>query len=597
MKQTAKSSLLLLAGISIGIGLTVVILAGYSILSERDNTNSAQLAGESATLQQPAELSLGASDSAQASDPQAIAALSSSFARKTALFALLTDADAEELLEILKNSNEISPASRRGEIQSAVFQKLALIDPEIALREVQKKPRLEQDPLLHSLFEEWSSTSLENALAQAESLRGSQRETALRAILHSRDDLAEDQRLQLAKQLGNENLAKTLIANQKIFEHTGSPSEKWKFIVNDGVDNRDQLELLVQVAELWSVEIGWKVLSRIHEDYREDYRVYLTLIESLSKLDPQGALDFLSEVELEERELVGSVVVDSWAKTDPIAALNALQGIEPPRLRKSFVDGLAYVWARNDPVHLVENVNLLGQAERIRPLEYALGKIAQSSPEEALRQLELLVDSIEDTSTITRRIIYEWSEQDPQAAVDWIMSNYNIEDPRRSSLLPDALGKLSLEDPNKAMAIALEQPVLEDRYPPEYRIILEMSQNADADNTVAMLARVRPDPRSESRSNAFYFVGKALIRNDRPDDALKLALQLSEAERGAYYSDITWAWAYDNPLQMFEYLEKLPNADVKSTFATALVASNEHLPILTKQQMETVRNYVQDEPK
>ncbi|MXW53652.1 MAG: hypothetical protein F4X44_08690 [Gammaproteobacteria bacterium] len=597
MKQTAKSSLLLLAGISIGIGLTVAILAGYSFLSERNNTNSAQLVGESATSQRPAELSLGASESAQASDPQAIAELSSSFARKTALFALLADADVRELLEILKNSNEISPASRRGEIQSAVFQKLALIDPEIALREVQKKPRLEQDPLWHSLFEEWSSTNLETAIAQAESLRGSQRETALSAILHSRDDLAEDQRLQLAKQLGNENLAKTLIANQKIFEHTGSPSEKWKFIVNDGVDNRDQLELLVQIAELWSVEIGWKVLSRIYEDYREDYRVYFTLIESLSKLDPQGALDFLSEVELEERELVGRVVVDTWAQTDPIAALNALQGFEPPRLRKSFVDGLAYVWARNDPVHLVENVNLLGQAERIRPLEDALGKIAESSPEEALRQLELLVDSIEDTSTITRRIVDVWSEQNPQAAVDWIMSNYNIEDPRRSSLLPDALGKLSLENPNKAMAIALEQPVLEDQSPPEYRIILEMSWNADADNTVAMLARVRPDPRSESRSNAFYFVGKALIRNDRPDDALKLALQLSEAERGAYYADITWAWAYDNPLQMFEYLEKLPNADVKSTFATALVATNEHLPILTKQQMEIVRNYVQDEPK
>lgn len=597
MKQPVKSSLLLLVGTAIGIGLTIAILAGYSILSERDNTNSAQFIGESATPHKLAELSLGAPDSAQISDPQAIADLHSSFARKTALFALLVDADVTELLEILKSSNEVSPPSRREEIQAAVFQKLALIDPEIAFREVQKEPRLEQDPLLHSLFEEWSSTNLEHALAHAASLRGSQQETVLSAILHSRDDLTEGERLQLAKQLGNENLAKILIANEKIFEHTGSPSEKWKLIVNDGVDDWEQLELLVQVAELWSDEVGWEVLSRIHEDQGENYRVRATLIRSLAKHDPQGALDFLSGVELEERESVGSVVVDSWARTDPIAALNALQGFEPPRLRKSFAEGLALVWALNDPVDLVENVNVLGPAERIRPLEYALGEIARISPEDALRQLELLADSIEDTSTIVRRIVSFWSEQDPQAAVDWIMSKYTIEDPRRSSLLPDALGRLSLENPNKAMGIALEQPVLEDQSPPEYRIISEMSRDADADSTIAMLARVRPDPRSESRSNAFYFVGRALIRNDRPDDALKLALQLSEAERVEYYADLTWTWAYDKPLQLFEYLEKLPNADVKSTFATALVAANEHLPRLTKQQMEIVRSYVQDDPE
>ena len=360
MNQPIKSSLLLLVGVSIGIGLTIAILVGFSILSERDNTNSAQFVGESAASQRHGELSLGTPDSAQVLDPQAIADLHSSFARKTALFALLGDAGVEELLEVLKNSNGISPASRREEIQSAVFQKLAAIDSETALREVRKTPRLQQGPLLQSMFQEWSSTDLEHAIALAESLRGSQRNTALRAILQFRDDLTEDKRLQIAQELGNEDLAKALITSEKISKHAGSPREKWDFIVNDSVDDRDQLDTLVQVAELWSHEVGLEVLSQIHKEYRDDYRVYSTLIRSLTSHDPQEALDFLSGVELEERELVGRVVVDSWARTDPIAALNALQGFEPPRLRKSFVDGLAYVWARNDPVHLVENVKRNG---------------------------------------------------------------------------------------------------------------------------------------------------------------------------------------------------------------------------------------------
>jgi hypothetical protein len=306
-------------------------------------------------------------------------------------------------------------------------------------------------------------------------------------------------------------------------------------------------------------------------------------------------LNFLSGVELEERELVGRVVVDSWARTDPIAALNALQGFEPPRLRKSLVAGLSYVWARNDPVHLVENVNVLGLAQRIRPLETALGEIAQVSPEEALRQLELLADSVEDTSTVTRRIVSVWSEQDPQAAVDWILSNYKMEDPQRSDLLPNALGKLSLEDSNKALAIALEQPVSKDRPPPEYQIIWEMSWYGDAENTVAMLARVRPDPRKESRSYAFSMVGTAFIRNDQPSDALKLALQLSEGERNEYYGYLTYEWAYQNPLQLLEQLEQLPDAQVKSMFASALVRANASKPALTNEQIDKVKTYIQDE--
>ncbi len=595
MKQIAKSSLLLLAGISIGIGLTVAILAGYSILSELDNTNSAQLVGESATLQQPAELSLGASDSAQASDPQAIAALSSSFARKTALFALLADADAEELLEILKNSNEISPASRREEIQSAVFQKLAAIDSETAFREVRKAPRLQQGPLLQSLFEEWSTTDLEQAMARAESLRGSQRDSALRAILESRDDLTEVKRRKIAQLLGNEDLAIVLITSDKIAKHAGSPSEKWDYVINDGVDDRNQLDILVQIAEMWSDEVGLEVLSQIHKEYRDDYQVYSTLIRSLTSHDPQEALHFLSGVELEQRELVGRVVVNSWARTDPLAALNALQSFEPARLCKSFVDGLAYVWARNDPVHLVENANVLGLAQRIRPLETALSEIALTSPQEALRQLELLADSIEDTSTITRRVVYVWSEQDPQATVDWILSNYKMDDPQRSDLLPNALGKLSLENPNKALAIALEQPVFKDRPPPEYQIIWEMSWYGDVENTVAMLARVRPHPRNESRSYAFSMVGNAFLRNDLPSEALKLALQLSEGERSEYYRNLTYEWAYLNPLQLFEQLEQLPDAQVKSMFAAALVRANDNKPALTNEQIDKVKTYIQDE--
>lgn len=598
MTQLLKSGILLLTGIAVGVGLAVAIPAGYSLLSggaNRDRDNDGWIPIESLIRHESPELSTSESDSTQSLDPKAIAELNSSFARRAALYALLADAGDEKLLTMLRNSFAISPSSRREEIQSAVIQKLALTDPEIAFREVQTISRLQQGPLLRSMFEEWSSSNLEYAIARAESLRGLHRNTALRAILESRDDLPEDKRLEIARQLGNVQLAISLITSEKIAKHAGSPKEKWDFILNDSVEDRDQLDTLLHIAGLWSDEIGLEVILQIHEEVRDDYWIYSTLIRSLTSHDPQEALDFLSGVELEQRELVGRVVVESWARTDPLAALNALESVEPPRLRKSFVDNLSYVWARTDPVHFVENVDVLGLAQRIRPLETAFGEIAQTSPEEALRQLERLANSIEDTSTVTRRIIYVWSEQDPQAAVDWILSNYTLEDPERSDLLPNALGKLSLEDPNKAMAIALEHPVLEDRTPPEYQIIWEMSWNADAESAVAMLARVRPNPRSESRSYAFSLVGTAFIRNDRPSEALKLAMQLSESERNEYYSYLTYAWAYENPLQLLENFDQLPSAQVKSMFASALVQANDTKPALTNEQIDKVKTYIQNE--
>lgn len=599
MKQPVKSSLLVLAGIAVGIGLAIVIPAGYSLLSDLSNsasTESATSSTESATPFKSEERSFESLDSSQVSDPKVIADLNSSFARKTALFALLADVDVEELLEILKISNEISPASRREEIQSAVLQKLALIDPEVAFREVQKKPRLEQDPLLHSLFEEWSSTSLEHALAQAESLRGSQRETALRAILHSRDDLTEGERLQLAKQLGNEDLAKTLIANEKILEHTGSPSEKWKYIVNDGVDDEDQIELLLQVAELWFDEIGLEVLSRIHEEYRGNDTMYSTLVRSLTKHDPHAAIDFLLGVDGEQQESVGEVVMTSWARTDPVEALNALEVIEDTKLRNSLVNDLAWEWATRDPSVFLQNANLIEPAvPRLRALLGALGEIAKSSPREALRQVEMFADSNVDTSTLVRSITYTWSEKDPQATVDWILSNYGSEDPQRANLLQRALSQLSLENPHKAMEIALEQPVLENQPPPEYQIIAEMSYEEDLENTVELLSRVRPHPTNESRGYAYGLVGKAFIRNEQPNEALNLALKLPPTQREEYYRSFSYDWAYTNPLQLYEQLEDLSDDNAKSVFASALVDAQELRPLLTDQQLDQLREYVQEE--
>lgn len=596
MNHLLKNILLLLIGIAIGVCLAIAIASVFPVLggSAKSSVNESKLNVATQYTRDPEEMPTGITDSAPIVDIQAILDLKSPFSRKAALVGLLAKTDQNGLLEILSYSNEIKPPSRREEIQTAAFQRLASINPETAFREIQKTPQIKQDELLKSVFQEWSSTNLDLALVRAEKLPGWQRNSALSAILQSRDDLSENERLQIAQQLGNVDLAKTLLTNEALLEHSGSPNEKWELIVNDDVDDSDQVESLIQVVQLWSNEIGLEVLTQIHEEFREDFDVYSTLIQSLTNDDPQGALDFLVGVELEQRELVGRVVVRSWARSDPIAALNALKNFEPPSLSKSFERDLAYVWARTRPLHLVKNANLLTPLERVRSLQTALRKIAQTSPEDALNQLALISESIDNTSSITQGIIYVWSEQDPQSAVDWILSNYTPEDPERSDLLPDALGKLSLEDPIKAIGLALEEPLVEDRQPPEYRIIWEMSWYADLEETVELLSQIRPDPRTGSNSYAFGLVGSAFIRNEQPDNALELALELPQSIRGEYYRTIAWDWAYANPTQLYERLEDLNDANAKSQFARALMSINELYSVLNDEQIALVQSYVQE---
>ena len=599
MKQSLKYVILLLIGIAIGVGSAIAISVIYSKLSDRtvsdtgtaiQNDDEPQGQAKSADLSPSEESELDLEI-----DLHKVVELGSSFSRRAALYSLLENANEKELVRMLSQSKTVSPISRRQELQTAIFRKFATMNPTAALREVQEIPKLQQGPLIFAVFQEWSSTELQEAIAHAEPLIGSQRTTAVEAILGSRSDLTAKQKLEIAQRLRNEDIARILIVKEELSKHIGNPSEQWNIIVNDDVDDTNQIESLTQVAELWKQEIGFEVLVHVQAAELDSYALHTTLIRRLTEDDPEAALNFLLSTQGEQRELIGRTVAGSWARSEPLAAFNALESFEPPWLRNSLRDSVAYVWASTDPVSLLENASLLDPANRTIPLGVALAEIARSSPQLALVQLETLAESIDDTTTFERSIVSAWSEQDPQTAVDWILSNYNPDDPKRSQLLPNALGNLSLENPHKAMRLALEQPVPTDQQPPEYRIIRQMSWNAELEVVADFLSRVRPDPKTNSRSYVFGLVGEAFIRNEQFDKAVKLAGQLPESQREKYFTNITYSWAYADPIHLYENLESLPTAKAKKYAAQALESINGRRPVLSDEQIDAIRTYLVDE--
>ena len=120
---------------------------------------------------------------------------------------------------------------------------------------------------------------------------------------------------------------------------------------------------------------------------------------------------------------------------------------------------IAHAWAESNPTEMIENVELISAEFRAYPLATALSSVAREAPLGAIDMLSSVEHAVGNTSMILGRIVYQWTVQRPEAATDWVLENFESEDPQRRNLLESTLPRLALKDPNKAFELAIEHPV------------------------------------------------------------------------------------------------------------------------------------------
>lgn len=520
--------------------------------------------------------------------------LRTNFERQVALYGLLANANETRLLEHLNESKGIESSKLRNLTERVVFQRLVVLNPQRALDEISTLPVNRHEELISTIFEELSLADLDEAKSHALELDPALKQAALRGILKSRHKHADKKLLDIATQLIDEKLAENFLAEAMAFSANEDPAAAWSQIVFDGQPNMSQTEFLINVATEWIFQDGIAVIDQISESLKVKVvrdTVITSALHQIAQHDPKAALLEAIKLTSNSRELVLRTIAEVWAKIDPETALASIETMESGETLTLLQKSVLEAWAVDDPTGLLEVLSTIPEHLQGLGKEKALLAIAQEDTETAVSYLSDLEDD-HLRMKLAKEIATYWSEQDPHAALDWVLQENFTTNVQQAETLMIVLASLATKDPELAFQTARDQPiVLRGEY---YRgmevTVIQQLVETNIDQALAMLSGIRST--GLTQAHAYSEVGRAMIRDGQYDRALKLGERLSERGRRNYNGSLMYQWAMSNPETLFENLDKLPSDKLKDQAARGLVRYNQETKALNSKQMEHVASFL-----
>lgn len=581
---------LLMSGSALGIVSTVAVLLGVSSLtsdSPKDNIAQTTPHIDANNSRGGVERSRTAGTVDRERELGLLKFLSrapSAFERTEALYSLLFSADAKMLTNLLEQSNNIASEHLQHSTQTVIVQKFAAVDPKLALTKIGNLPRERRQPLISTVFSEWSLIDLDEAIAHANTLEESKQYAALRGMLDSQDSVSHDAKKELANQLEID----LNVFEQRVF--TEVISEEWESLIADERSNLAHTADLIRLAHQWIEQSGLEVIAHIDESLNDTMlkkAVIGSVLQRALLTDPQETLQQVLVFENELRELVLENLARAWASIGPEAAMESITSIETPRIRRQMLEQFVTEWANLDPKEMFENFDLIPENLQALAQEQAIRALANTTPEEAVQFLEQISDEYLQFE-LTMEIASEWSDKNVLEALNWALSEQFTDAALERLVLDTVLRSLAVENPELALQTALDQPLNLMGLGLEATVIDAVART-DIERALSMLAQVRE---GYTKSFTSIAVGKALVRNNETDRALELAQQLPEEYRDSYYDLVVNEWAYSDPKSLVSMLDKLPTTEAKYRAAMDLNRLNVGTNILTKEQISFVRGYL-----
>lgn len=601
--QSAKQSRIpvqLLVGIALGGVAAAAVIIGFSSLTQgkgvlRSDVSSTSTLGSENEGATSNVYDTTATLQKRTPDVEELADLLShqgNFGLSAALHKELEHAGAIQLQGLLERSKAIEHNSRRQLVQSTIFRRYASLDPKSAVRRISDMPRFQHGDLLATVFGEWSLLHLDDAVNAAKQLDGFGKIAALRGILESRDDLSDDVRIEIGRQLGSERVAQNVVAQANITKAVEDPRSAWNTLIGDDLLDTAQTGLLIQVAQVWVEKDGMSVLGTINDtlaDWTTKTSVLTAVIHELVQADAQAVFDFVSTMEGDNHNTLIMNVVNAWARLDPEAALVAVQSVESKNLRTSLEYSIASSWGRSNPREVLENLDRLPENAQDAARSSAISTLAQTAPEEAAN-LMAGMDRGEHQLMTAFQVLSTWASKDAMAALEWALNNPEIKD-LRGTLLPSILYQVARIDPQLAFDTALQQPIGANQIGLEAQVISNISIE-NVEKALALLSLVRE---GLSLNHAFTSVGSALVRNGDVDQAWNLANRLPESQRESYYRSVVDRWAANDGTKLYESIDKLPSDEIKSHAALKLISFNTWSRNLNDDEINHARTYLNEQ--
>ena len=521
----------------------------------------------------------------------------SSYIRMTSLQRALANANVAQLFEFFDKSIEGTDASLLEELQDAAIQRIAVVDPEQAISLVEKVGSERRRVLLTFVFEEWSVADLDQAVKHALQLEDIDRLAALDGIFNARFDLSEIELREIASQLGHKQRMFERLASRQLHEPVENASMAWQKLLTDYGENPDamsevQIELLIQIATTWLDRSGVQAVQAIKDsaDHTIKTLVLERMFDSISDQDPQKAFDLANGLREIDRGLM-TRVINNWAKVDGLAAFNAGATLADVYMRKPVQLDAIEIWGVSNPHSLLAALEKFpDEFDEVKNTAFghAMRGLARTDPDEALNQLNGISDE-SNRARITEIVVQGWSEQDPQAALQWVQYDALLEGQEfQSKLQSIVLSNLTQTDPRLALDLALSLPLADYGIGPEHAVISELAK-VDVDEALSMLTEVR---NQATRESTYVSLGHELIRAGRSSDAIELAKNSTEEVQFGYFMSLTGHWAWREPLDLLNHLDEIPIDSVKREAAVSVALDNKVHVALTKEQRESLKKYI-----
>lgn len=574
-----------LAGVLACLGI-----AGF--FTERELTSNL----DSGVTRSPAEANqTGASSSALKSKIQDIENTPSPSERKRELVLLIDGMEKRRLMDLIDESPKLLTGNKLDSALEVMFAELTRIDPNVAIEKVLSIASERQSDLIASVFEVWSISDLDAALRRANKLSGLEQTHALRSIFARRLDLPGTQLIEIAERYGNKHTAELVINETNARLQMDEPARALKQVLSDTTENDDQLDFLVEIASLWIIRDGTDSLvplfMTLDESYDgSQYALHWRLIERAVEIDPQRAWDALLTLSPEVQEQYCRAVLGAWIAVEPIQAFDSISQLSDATTHHYVQISGLQAWSKEAPYELLSYVPLLGQELRANAIGFAIDQIARyESIEAALEQLNRLKTQGEDIRSGIESLVDTWMISNAEEAAKWILKSSDLSEYSRNYQTRSILQHFALQNPSKAMDIALSQPLDEvnTQASLEEGVIGALAREGRFDEATKLLGRVR----ESARPLAIRSLGMSLVHYGRPDNAVQLAQELEETARRSYFEDIVGTWYYANPAHLVKWLASVSDKELQASLSRSVLRQNQFQKDLTKEQVEQLQEH------
>lgn len=542
------------------------------------------------------------------------------FERNLAFSSWIHELDEGKIGEWLTQSTQVSwkvKPKTRTDFQALLIRRLAEINPEHALNFALKRLEPNRSSLMSIVFFEWAQDDPDGATERVRNLPYFDKRDMLDSVFNAREELSEDQRQEIKQELGISS-RRTL---HRLGPHRGwgldvvpsashiepligdsveNPKKVWYEVIGRAQPNSVHYNDLAAVALEWVDASGIGALEEVQgslPSYEQRKYVLERALTTMVFTSPQVAFDFAIEHHFPGRNQTIISMVNWWAQTDPVAAINRVHHLPSSGFRRKLERNVLDVWLQKDshsgqfegdPALILDKLHLIPKALRGDASAVAIERmIVTTSPSESADAV-LRLDK-ESQLAAAQSLVESWLYRDQESAIDWIETTPEIER-FKNELLLTAAKSLVRRDANLAFEIALGLPMPGHGFGPEGEIVSNIA-SSELEAARKLLPQVRE---GKTKLNAYVSVATKLILEGLTQDTLDLGRQLTERGEmaAAYYLRVGEAWAQFDPHGLVESLKNFPTAEIRSMVAARQIRWNTSTSLFSQQQIQSLRQHV-----